>query len=50
MLAVQTNDTDREANVRSIWKEYGASKFEEFKEQWDPEVWSVFNEESPQVR
>lgn len=50
MLAVQANDTRREALARSTMQEYGAVQFEEFKENWDTEVWSVFDEEVSQTR
>lgn len=50
MLAVEENDTRKGGRARSIMKKYGAVRFEEFKEQWDPDVWSVFDEHSPQVR
>lgn len=49
MLAVQTNDMRRETKARSTMKEYGAVRFEEFREKWDTEVWSVFEEEASQA-
>jgi hypothetical protein len=49
MLAVQTNDMRRETQARSTLKEYGAVRFEEFREKWDTEVWSVFEEEASQA-
>lgn len=49
LLAVETNDMRRETRARSVMKEYGALKFEEFRETWDTEVWSVFDEEVPQT-
>ena len=36
--------------VKPTMKQYGAVCFEEFKDQWDPEVWSIFTEEASQVR
>jgi hypothetical protein len=45
MLAVETNDMRRETKARSVMKEYGAVKFEEFRNAWDTEIWSVFDEE-----
>jgi hypothetical protein len=30
-------------------KEYGAVKFEEFRDTWDTEIWSVYDEEVPQT-
>ena len=44
MLAVQTDDMRRETKAKLTMKEYGAVKFEEFREKWDTEVWSVFDE------
>lgn len=49
MLAVETNDIRPETKARSVMKEYGALKFEEFHDTWDTEVWSVFDEEVPQT-
>lgn len=49
MLAVQENDARKGGQARAIMKKYGAVRFEEFKEQWDPEVWSVFDEQSTQA-
>jgi len=50
LLAVEADDPSRVNKVKSTMREYGAVSFEEFKDQWDPEVWSVLNEETPQVR
>jgi hypothetical protein len=50
MLAVQADDTARVNKVKSTMKQNGAVSFEEFEDQWDPDVWSVFTEESSQVR
>ena len=50
MLAVQADNAATEARARSIMREYGAVRFEEFKEKWDNEVWSVLNEGTPQVQ
>jgi hypothetical protein len=44
MLAVQTDDMRRETKAKLTMKEYGALRFEEFREQWDTEVWSEFDE------
>ena len=44
MLAVQTDDMRRETKAKLTMKEYGAVKFEEFREKWDTDVWSVFEE------
>ena len=48
MVAVQANDSGRETKVRSTLKEYGAFRFEQFRDQWDPDVWSL-DRETPQV-
>lgn len=45
MLALQTNDMRRMSQARSMMKEHGAVRFEE---NWDKEVWSVFDEEASQ--
>lgn len=44
MLAVQTDDIRKETKAKLTMKEYGAVKFEEFREKWDSDVWSVFDE------
>jgi hypothetical protein len=44
MLAVQTDDMRRETKAKMTMKEYGAVKFEEFRETWDSDTWSVFDE------
>lgn len=44
MLAVQTDDMRTETKAKLTMKEYGAVKFEEFREKWDTDVWSVFDE------
>jgi len=44
MLAVQADDIRKETKARLTMKEYGAVKFEEFREKWDSDVWSVFDE------
>lgn len=51
MLAVQTDDMRKETKARMTMREYGAVKFEEFREKWDSDVWSVFDEKQmPQTR
>jgi hypothetical protein len=47
MLAVETSDIRKETRARLTMKEYGAVKFEEFRDTWDTEIWSLFNEEVP---
>lgn len=49
MLAVETNDLRRESKATAVMKEYGAVNFEEFRDSWDTEIWSVYDEEIPQV-
>ncbi len=49
MIAVETDDIRKETKARLTMKEYGARKFEEFREKWDPEIWSVYKEEAPRA-
>ena len=46
MLAVQANGANIESKVRSILKEYGAVRLEKFRDEWDPEVWSVIDKQA----
>ncbi|MEO8355207.1 MAG: hypothetical protein ABI621_04785 [Chloroflexota bacterium] len=48
MLAVEASDIRKETRARLTMKEYGAVRFEEFRDTWDTEIWSVFDEEAPQ--
>lgn len=48
MLAVQADDIRKETKARLTMKEYGAVKFEEFRNMWDTEIWSVFDERNIQ--
>ncbi len=48
MLALETSDIRKETRARLTMKEYSAVKFEEFRDTWDTEIWSVFDEEAPQ--
>ena len=48
MLAVEASDMRRETRARSVMKEHGAFRFEEFRNTWDTEIWSVCDEEVPQ--
>jgi len=50
MIAVETDDIRKETKARLTMKEYGARKFEEFREKWDSEIWSVCKEEAPQTQ
>lgn len=50
MLAVEAEDIRKETKARLTMKEYGAIKFEEFREKWDTDVWSVYKDEAPQTR
>jgi hypothetical protein len=50
MVAVETNDIRKETKAKLTMKEYGARRFEEFRDTWDTEVWSVSQEEVPQTQ
>jgi hypothetical protein len=50
LLAVQANDSARANQVKSTMEENGAIDFEEFNERWDPEIWSIVDEKSSEVR
>lgn len=50
MIAVEAEDIRKETKAKLTMKEYGARKFEEFREKWDTEVWSVYQEEAPQTQ
>lgn len=50
MVAVETNDIRKETRAKMTMKEYGARKFEEFRDTWDAEIWSVSQEEVPQTQ
>jgi hypothetical protein len=50
MLAVQADSIARINTVRSTLQENGAVSLQEFKEHWDPEIWSLFDEEAFGVR
>ena len=50
LLAVQADSIARINTVKSTMQENGAVSLEEFKDHWDPEIWSMFNEETPAVR
>jgi len=49
MLAVEADDIRKETKARLTMKEYGAIKFEEFREKWDTEIWSVYKDEARQT-
>ena len=49
MLAVEAEDIRKETKARLTMKEYGAIKFEEFREKWDTDIWSVYKDEAPQT-
>ena len=49
MLAVEANDIRKETKAKLTMKEFGARKFEEFRDTWDTEIWSVPREEIPQT-
>jgi hypothetical protein len=44
MLAVETDDIRKETKAKLTMKEYGAHKFEEFRDSWDTETWSTAGE------
>lgn len=46
MVAVQTDDMRKETKAKLTMKEYGAVKFEEFRNMWDTDIWSVFEEKN----
>ncbi len=50
LLAVQANDAARANQVKSTLQENGAVGFEEFSDQWDPEIWSILDENTSQIR
>lgn len=50
MVAVEANDIRKETKAKLTMKEYGARKFEEFRDMWDTEIWDVSKEEIPQTR
>lgn len=45
MVAVEADDIRKETKARLTMKEFGARKFEEFRDSWDTEVWSVSRDE-----
>lgn len=49
MLAVETDDIRRETKAKLTMKEYGAQKFEEFRDTWDTETWSASEENASQA-
>ena len=49
MVAVEADDMRKETKARLTMKEYGAIKFEEFREKWDTDIWSVYKDEAPQT-
>ena len=50
MLAVEADDIRKETKAKLTMKEYGARKFEEFRDTWDTEIWSVARNDVPQTR
>lgn len=50
MVAVEADDIRKETKAKLTMKEYGAIKFEEFREMWDTDIWSVYKDEAPQAR
>ncbi len=49
MLAVETDDIRKETKAKLTMKEYGAQKFEEFRDTWDTETWSTPGDHAPQT-
>jgi hypothetical protein len=50
LLAVQADGIARVNKVKSTMQENGAVSLEEFKDNWDPEIWSVLDEQTSQGR
>ena len=50
MLAVEAEDMRRETKAKLTMKEYGARKFEEFRDMWDTDIWSLSRDEVPQTQ
>ena len=50
MVAVETDDIRKETKAKLTMKEYGARKFEEFRDMWDTEIWSTPQDEVQQAR
>ena len=49
MVAVEADDIRKETRARLTMKEYGAIKFEEFREKRDTDIWSVYKDDAPQT-
>lgn len=49
MVAVETDDIRKETKAKITMKEYGARKFEEFRDTWDTETWSTLGENTTQT-
>lgn len=50
MIAVEADDIRKETKAKLTMKEYGARKFEEFRNTWDTDIWSVSGDQVPQTR
>ncbi len=50
MVAVEADDIRKETKAKMTMKEYGARKFEEFRDTWDTEIWSDSADNVPQTR
>ena len=50
MVAVEADDIRKETRAKLTMKEYGARKFEEFRDMWDTEIWTIPQDEVPQTR
>src|SRR6266540_3820366 len=49
MVAVEADDIRKETKAKLTMKEYGARKFEEFRDTWDTDIWSVSGDNVPQT-
>ena len=50
LLAVQADSSTRINKVKSTMQENGAVSLEEFKDNWDTEIWSLLDEQTSQVQ
>jgi hypothetical protein len=50
LLAIQAGSIARINTVKATMQENGAVSLEEFKDSWDPEIWSLLTDETAQVR
>lgn len=50
MVAVEADDIRKETKAKMTMKEYGARKFEEFRDTWDTDIWSDSGDNVPQTQ